>query len=115
MDLLSALSCQPVCTVTGLTSALGSHLTLLQKGRGQTPGWSQGNGKKLTRKRTCGRMLSFVYNIQNGLYGCVDDKAEPLFVGSEEWKEGKGYKYMGTHKHVCAHTHTHNSSYLCAI
>ena len=96
-------------------SSGGSHLTLLQKGRVSDPWLSQGEWKRsLPGERTCGRMLSFVYNIQNGLWLALT--MGRAFVGSEEWKEGKGYNtWAHTNTCVHTHTHTHNLGYLCAI
>lgn len=87
-------------------SSGGSHLTLLQKGRVSDPWLSQGEWKRsLPGKRTCGRMLSFVYNIQNGLWLALT--MGRAFVCRFRRVEGReGVQHMGTHKHVCAHTHT---------
>lgn len=100
-------------------SSGGSHLTLLQKGRVSDPWLSQGEWKRgLPGKGTCGRMLSFVYNIQNGLWLALT--MGRAFVCRFRRVEGReGVQHMGTHTHVCArtdtHTHTQSGLSLCYI
>lgn len=66
-------------------------------------------GRRFPGKRTCGKVMSFVYNIDSGLWLVLE--VGRAFVGPEERKEGKGTTCA--HTRVCAHTH--NMGYLCAI
>lgn len=88
-----------------------SHFTLLKRGRVSHFWLSQGErGRSFPGKGTCGRMMSFVYNIRSGLWLVL--KVGGDFVGPEEWKKGWGTAACA-HTHVCAHTH--DLGYLCAI
>lgn len=90
-----------------------SHFTLLkEEGESVTLLAISGGtgGRSFPGKRTCGRMMSFVYNIRSGLWLVL--KVGGAFVGPEEWKKGRGTAAR-VHTHACAHTH--DLGYLCAI